>query len=578
MLFQAEALARHYAPIVSKQPPPSLTPQTDQLLRRSSNWLIIDLAQIKTEGASPFASLDNESLWECLSAIGFDGVEWKGLKGPPDAPVSLQIDRKMGTESEYASLASKALSKGMNFVGSIVGGSTGNGIDFALALKNIGSYPGLYSLIEIPEADWGLLPEVKRNSISANIPWLTLQKLAKKGYVPGLSDPYVKQSDWNATEPIRCADQNLRRWIYLRDALGHPRLNWLNPSFASERLAAGDVLQSIYRFGEPILQLDAGLPESVGETLSLLIRKLKGFSAAFCKGGVLSFSKKTADLLYDHLTPMAALHALIAEDAQMLRLTAQMLLEGNVQPKRLIHSLEPFGRAPCDWAELLSSPRKKYQYSQVEWTGEALRTRLLREDKERLAGLSAPLSWINACSSCTFEMEDLNRKREQIQELHLLLVKFFAWQPGAFSLSAADLVGASGHFNLLEPSDTLYASIPVQLQNSKSFASHLQRILRTRRDLSLERAELIDVPPVENKGLLIFRYRVLETGYPALLAVNFSKTKVSEILESSEYVRTSAIDLYTGKSIAKTHDSSFFIVNADPYTAHLILFQPKISR
>ncbi|HEX2583040.1 MAG TPA: hypothetical protein VHL30_02880 [Chlamydiales bacterium] len=576
MLFQAEELARHYAPIVSKQPPPSHSPQTDQLLRRSSNWLTIDLAELQTDGSSPLASLGNELLWEWLANIGFDGIELKGLKGSADAPVSFQIDPKRGTEIEYRELAVRAMNKGMHFIGSVVGGATGNGIDFALALKNIGSYPGLYSLIEIPEEDWELLPEVKRNSIAANIPWLTLQKLTDKGYVPQCSDPYVKKSDWNATKPIRCVDQTLRRWIYLSDAKGFPRLNWLNPTFASERLAAGDILQSIYRLGEPILQLDANLPESAQETLSLMIRKLKGYSAAFCKGGVSSFSNKMADLLYDHLTPIAALHALIAEDAEMLRLTAQMLLDENVQPKRLIHSLEPFGRAPCDWAELLASPRKKYRYLEEEWTGEALRLRLLCEDKERLQGLSTSFSWTKACSSCVLETQNIHRKRDQIQELHLLLIQFFAWQPGAFCLSAGDLVGALGPFNLVKSTDTLYASIPTQLQNPKSFVAHLQRILRVRRDISLERAELIDVPPVENKGLLIFRYRLAETGYPALLVVNFSKMKASEVLESPAYARTSAIDLYSGRSIEKTHDSSFFIANVEPYTAKLILFQPKI--
>lgn len=576
MLFQAEMIARQYAPLVSKQPPPSLLPQTDQLLRRSSNWLSIDLTDLKTKGESPLASLSSESLWDWLSAIGFDGIELKGLKGSKEAPVSLEIDPKMGSDQEYAKVATYAINKGMNFIGSIVGSTTGNGIDFALALKNVGSYPGLYSLIEIPEQDWKLLPEVKRNTLSTNIPWLSLQKLSEKGYIPQFSDPYVKTSDWNATEAIRCVDQKMRRWIYLRDAKGHPRLNWLNPTFASERLAAGDVLQSIYRYGEPILQLSADLPDSASETLSLMIRKLKGYSAAFCKGGITSYANKTSDLLYDQLTPMAALHALIAEDAEMLRLTAELFLEEKIAAKRLIHSLEPFKEASCDWAELLATPRKKYRYAQEEVTGETLRLRLLREDSEKVRGFSPSFTWTNACSSCVPQMKDLNQRRDQIQELHLLLVKFFAWQPGAFSLNAGDLLGAIKSYNLLDPSDTLYASIPIQLQNPKSFASELQKILRVRRDISLQRAELVDIPKVENKGLLIFRYRLAETGYPALLIVNFSKAKVSEVLESYEFVRASAIDLYTGLALPKAHDSSFLVVNAPAYTAQLIMLQPKI--
>jgi trehalose synthase len=575
MLFQAEAISSRYAPFVSKQPPPSKRPKTNELLQCCSNWLVIDLPNLRTKSSSTLGSLSSESLWEWVAEIGFDGVELKGLKGPADAPVSLQIDRNYGTEEEYKALASMAMNKEIFFIGSLVGNATGKGIDFALALKNVGSYPGLYSLIEVCEKDWPLLPDVRKGTISANIPWLMLQKLAEKGYIPQDADPYVKTSDWNATELIQCVDQVTRRWIYWRDGKGHPRLNWLNPTFASERLAAGDALQSIYRFGQPILQLEAGLPESAKECLTLTIRKLGGYSASFCKGGVASLAGKNSDLLYDHLTPMAALHALIAEDAEMLRFSYRLFLEFGIQPRHLIHAMEPFDRIPCDWAELLSSPRKKFRYREEELTGEALRMRLLREDKERLLGLPVSFTWMDVCLSC---LQDLNRKKEQVQELHLLLTKFFAWQPGAFALNGSDLLGATAPFNLLEPSETLYASIPTQLGNRKSFASQLKRVLTARREVSLERAELIDIPSVENKGLLLLRYRLPETGYPALLAVNFSKTKASEVLESPDYVCTSAIDLLTGKSLDKTHDSSFFIVNAESYTAQLILFQPKIFR
>ncbi len=99
-------------------------------------------------------------------------------------------------------------------------------------------------------------------------------------------------------------------------------------------------------------------------------------------------------------------------------------------------------------------------------------------------------------------------------------------------------------------------------------------MLQVRREIALERAELIDVPDVANPGLLLLRYRLVG-GSAALLAVNFSTTKASEVLESPNYAYTSAIDLYTGRSVAKAHDSSFFILNAEGYTAQLILFHPR---
>ncbi len=391
MLFQAESFSKLYAPLIAKQPPPSASPRTDDLLRRSANWLIVDLADLRTKESSLLSSLSKESLWECLSLIGFDGVELKGLK----TPISLQIDPKYGTDQDYGKLVSNAMKKEMHFIGSLVGSTTGKGIDFALALKNIGSYPGLYSLIEIPEKDWGMLPEIPRSALGANIPWLMLQKLKEKGYVPEEFEPYVKLSHWNATECIRCADGAMLRWIYLHDDKGHPKLNWLSPTFASERLAAGDAIHSIYNLCQPILQIDADIPPNARETLSLTVRKLKGYTAARCKGGIDSFTNQTSDLLYDHLTPMSAVHALIASDAEVLRLTYRLLLDAKVQPKRLIHALEPFKQAPCNFEKL---------------TEEELRTRLLRGDKDRLAGLTSSLSWITACYNC---VPDLHKKREQ---------------------------------------------------------------------------------------------------------------------------------------------------------------------
>ena len=42
----------------------------------------------------------------------------------------------------------------------IVPGHTGKGADFRLAEMNVGDYPGIYHMVEIPQQDWGLLPDV----------------------------------------------------------------------------------------------------------------------------------------------------------------------------------------------------------------------------------------------------------------------------------------------------------------------------------------------------------------------------------------------------------------------------------
>jgi hypothetical protein len=582
MLFQAEKLAKAYAPFVAKASPPPATPQTDGLLSLASNWLSIDLTTVQTDGRSALSYLSQQVFWDALAEIGIEAVELKGLKSPIDAQTSFQIDEQFGTEQEYALLANTALKKGIRLVGKSLGVVTGQGADFALALKNMGAYPELYAMVEIDPQDWDLLPEVKKNSLSSNIPWLTVQNLHKKGYVPTHFEPYLKQSAWNATGQVLGIDHKQRRWIYLRDSRGSPYLDWLNPSFGALRLAAADNLYCMLRLGQPIMQLE-DLPPNTEETLSLTIRKLGGFSAALTQGGVESLNGCT-DASYDLLTPMASLHALIAQDASALRLMYDLLLAHGIPLKRLIHALEPFGRNPNDWVELIQSPNTKHQYQGEEWTGANLRNQLLRDDLSRIKGQKqSNLAWTAVPKlyleivPCQPEKQSAN-VREGVLALHVNLAKFFAWQPGIFSLSPQDLLGAAPEqktLDLLGPnSDCLYSCAPSQLSKPYSFASQLRKILRIRKELGLAKATLLQTVATEHKEVLILRYQ-LPNQMAALLAVNFSQKPLEEMVESFAYAHTSVIDPLTGLTENKVFDSSFFTLKINPFSTKLLIFQPK---
>jgi hypothetical protein len=581
MLFQAEKIAKAYAPLVAKASPPSTTPQTDALLSFASNWFSIDLEKMHTDGRTVLAYLAQPTLWDSLAEIGIEAVELKGLKNDK-AQVAFQIDSRFGTEQEYMELANAALKKGIHIIGKPLGEVTGKGPDFALALKNTGAYPELYTMVEVDPNDWNLLPEVKERSLGTNISWIIVQKLHKMGYVPTHFESYIKESSWNATAPILGNDQKTRRWIYLRDPKGSPYLDWLNPSFGALRLAAADSLYCLLRLGQPILELEE-LPQNTQETLILTIRKLGGFSAALTNGGVESLDGCT-DVTYDHLTPMACLHALTSQDAETIRMIYNLLLEQNIQPHRLVHALEPFGRLPNDWAEFIHSPQKKHTYQKQEITGGELRKRLLREDifrlkeekKEGLSWKSVPPIYpkIILCET--------EKKNDQILALHLNLAKFFAFQPGVFSLSSEDLLGAlpgQTTIDLLgKNSDCLYSCAPNQLINPYSFASQLKKILRVRKDLNLKNGKLIETVSTEKKGLLLLRLELSKERMTALLAVNFSQEPIVETLESYLYARKTAIDPLTGLSENKSYDSSFFELKIEPLTTKILVFQPKYTQ
>ena len=580
MLYQSEELAARYSSIVAKATPPSFAPRTDEALTLSSNWLSIDLSRIDPGSQTVFASLANASFWEAIQELGVDGVEFKGLKGTNNGQTKLGIDPSWGSETEYGKLSALALGKEIHLIGSLLGASTGRGADFALALKNTPSFTGLYHLIEIDSRDWNMLPPVAPGTLSTNIPWMTLQMLHKMGYVPQDFDPYVKESNWNVTGPIEGIDQKSRRWIYLRDSDGNPCLEWLNPTFSGERLAAGDLLFSLYRLGQTFLQLGKNLPPNAKESLTLCARKLGAFTLGIESGGVKALALRRSDLTFDHLTPIAALHALIARDAEALRLTYQLLQSENVPLKSLIHAFEPFGRTPCDWAEFLQHSDKTYRYFETDLTGKALRDRLLKEDLSRLQtpDLQSLSSWSGTCQAI-LGRKDLQAKQDELLKIQLLLAKFFAWQPGAFLMSLEDLVGAlptTDSISITKVSEaTLYSPIQLQLKNPTTLASQLKLILRARSDYALERAELLDVPTPSHKSTLLLRYRLPISNLLVVLGVNFSPQKTEEILDGPDYSKTSAINLLTRLGEEKAFDSSHFTLELAPMDAKLILFQPK---
>ncbi len=568
MLSQAAEIARTFAPLVAKRPPPSPVPKTDALLQHTNNWLTIDLTRI-APAPTQLAALNQEALWQQLADIGFDGVELIPLK----STTSLSLDPRFGSFEDYRSLATLVLAKGVQLVGPLLGDTTGKGLDFALGLKNVGEYPQLYGLIEIAPEDWPLLPKQTPNVLSTNVPWLTLQTLHKKGYVPVDFDPYVKQSHWDATQAIACEDHVVRRWIFRRNASGLPKLDWINASFGAERLLVADALQSIYRLNQTVVQLDGLAPQNALVTMSLNVRKLGAFTALKTPRELSAIAACPADVCYDPFTPIAVLHALVAGSSDTLSQIYQRFLDEGIQLNRLVHALTQMSHVPCDLAALFAGG-KGFLYEDEADTDAALKQRLLKED---LSQLDAPYtrgsSWSEKCEAVA------NRIGENSLSLQVLLIRFFAWQPGVFSLSLEDLLGASTNQGLLNPggvnADVLYPSLPLQLKNSNSCASSLQEALRLRRKLKVESAELIEVVTAENSEVLLLRYQLSPSGNTALLALNVGKSQVSELIESPDYVGKAAIDASSGLALDKPVDSSLCRITLEKRSVRLIEFVPN---
>lgn len=583
MLNQAQLISKKYTLELATAPPPSLLPQPEGCLSAAAAWITIDLNAIAVpEGKTALQVVGDETYLEALKQLGIQGVQLIGLKGGSHR-ISLHIDPRMGTLADWEALTIRANKKGMALIGDSLGNATGLGADFHLALKNVSDYPGLYHLIEIDKSDWNLLPPVPQGDLVANIPWLTLQDLYKKGYVPQEFSSFVKETSWNATNKIPGDDGQVRRWIYLKQDRANPVVDWLDSSFAALRLASADALHSVYELSQQMISIDANTPLNARDTLALWARKLGAFSIQETDGNFESLENVSSDLMVDTVTRPALLHALIAEDAEVLRLTYRLFLERGLDTKRLVHMLQPFDRFACDWSLWLNSPDKKFRYYEEQMTGDALKRLLLKEDLVRLAEPRTdklPLStWAGYCIGA-LQLQDFEEQKDLVARAHLLLAFFYAMQPGAFSLSLSDLLGAlpqsKGPLNLLGPTEsTLYPSLLLQLKSARSFATGIQKILSVRQDRGLESSELIGVPQTPHRNVLVLLYRQKGTQFLQLLAINFGRKEAQETIEIPALRQTTAIDLMSGRAEAKPLDSASYLLSLPPLSGKIVLFQPK---
>lgn len=566
MLYKAGELSKKFNLEIAKAPPPLLAPQAQSCLDAASIWFTIDLQEVH---APAFTSLQKEPFWDTLGEIGVEAVHLKGLKKGGQFRTGIGIDPKWG--DDWDDLAILMQKKGMVLIGDSLGNSTGISDDFSLALKNVGDYPSIYHLVEIEKKDWKNLPQT-----AANVPWLTLQNLQKKGYVPEQFNPYVKESSWNATSQIKCVDGKVRRWIYLKENSNDPVIDWLNPSFAACRIAAADTLDSVFNIGQKIYHLDAAISQSAKETLALWTRKLGCYTVLETKNGLDEMRRSVTDLISDTLTRPALLHAMLTEDAEALKLMYRLYLQEEIETKRLVHVLQPFDEFACDWGELLLHPKKQFKYYEETLTGEALRSRLLKQDVASI-GESTPATWPKLCMNA-LGLKDFEKKREDVTDLHLLLALFYAMQPGAFSFSLSDLLGTLTHdpVQLLAPNEnTVYGSLSSQMKNTKSFAMQLRKILSVRKASGIESGMLLSVPNTNQKGLMVLIHQLRGSQTLQLLAINFSRTPVQQTFDIPHIRQTTAIDLMTGLAEKKPLESSSFRLDLSALSGKVILFQPK---
>jgi trehalose synthase len=517
-------------------------------------------------------------------------------------------------------------------------------------------YPGIYHMVEIRPQDWRLLPEVPAGRDSVNLSAGAVAQLEKAGYIVGrlqrviFYEPGVKETNWSATRPVRGPDKAERRWVYLhyfKD--GQPSINWLDPSCAGIRLVIGDALHSLGDLGSGGLRLDANgflgvekgtadrpawseghpLSGAANQLIASMVRKVGGFTFQELNltiDDIKSSAETGADLSYDFITRPAYHHALLTGDTEFLRLMLNESLQLGVDPAALVHGLQNHDELTYELVHLWTLHRHDiYRFRDADVTGDQLHDIIRTELAAALVGEDRPYNMLFttngiACTTATVAAaalgyRDLERLTgpdiARIQQAHLLLAMYNAWQPGVFALSGWDLSGTltldpgkiaplladgdtrwinRGAHDLMDfaPGTTrsaagiprgrsLYGSICDQLQREDSFASRLRDILSIREKYGIATARQLDVPEVPARSLLVMVHQLSEGAFQ-VTALNFGNEPVAGSVRSEMLPPGGIVtDMSSGERIGNIDNLGAFGVALGAYQGTALKVSPAGS-
>ena len=473
-------------------------PEPSQFVQKASVWLLYYPGSVITKPNQSVLGLwGDPQFWDALQNIGIQAIHTNpiqragGIQGTNFTPtidgwfdrIGLDIDPQFGTEDEYKNMVKVAGQHGAIVGSDLVPLHTGMGADFLLAERNYKDYPGMYTMVEIPQELWGLLPQVTDPSGTALLPVPAAQQLKQMGYIPGTihsadADPQAQNwSGWNATAPVVGVDGKTRRWVYLHVFKpAQPTLNWLDPSQAAQRSQYGDAAKHIVDRGTTFLRLDAvpftaidpDTTDTMAQTylqplsvdnandLAYMARKLGGFTYQELYTPLEQlklYSEHGPDLAYDFFTRAQAIHPLITGDAFPLRMAHSILLQQGVQAGTLVHDLQNHDEITYQLIDLGS--RQNIQFDGQTYNGAQLKDQILQQMRSSVGaapynklyrpqqdGIATTYAGFIAAA---LKIDPYHATPDQvnlIKRAHLLVAQANAMQPGVFALSAWDLVGA----------------------------------------------------------------------------------------------------------------------------------------
>jgi trehalose synthase len=368
---------------------------------------------------------------------------------------------------------------------------------------------------------------------------------------------------------------------------------------------------------------------AANQLIASMVRKVGGFTFQELNltiDDIKSSSQTGADLSYDFITRPAYHHALLTGDTEFLRLMLNESLQLGVDPASLVHGLQNHDELTYELVHFWTLHRNdRYRFRGAEVTGDQMHDTIRTELAGALIGEDRPYNMLFttngiACTTATVaaaalgyrDLEALNEHDiARIQQAHLLLAMYNAWQPGVFALSGWDLCGTltldpakvaplladgdtrwinRGAHDLLDfaPGATrsaagiprgrsLYGSLCDQLRRHDSFASRLRDILTVRAASGIATARQLDVPEVPARSLLVMVHQ-LPHGTFQVTALNFGNEPVAGSVRSEVLPPGAAVtDISNGEQIADIDNLGAFGIALGGYQGMALKVSPAGS-
>ena len=369
-----------------------------------------------------------------------------------------------------------------------------------------------------------------------------------------------------------------------------------------------------------------GHPLSVTSTntMAWFLRKLGGWSFQELNltiDDIEQFSEYGADLSYDFITRPAYNHALLTGDASLLKLTLNMMIKYGIKPIGLIHALQNHDEITYELVHFERHGDDLFDFKGGKVSGSKIRQLVINQMKESILTVKTPFIKFSGNGMCTtfaglcataLGIRDIYNMTDSqvgmVTKGHLLMAMYNAMQPGVFACSGWDLMGAlplkeeqikellaDGDFRWvnrgaldimdlnkeskvspsgLPKAQTLYDSIPEQLNDPNSFVSKLKHMLKIREEYKIYKAELIELPTVTEDSVVAMLHELPGDLGKQLTILNFSPEKVNEAVTFKSIKNSSAIGLINAHKVVENISSSGKLnIQLDGFEGRILLLK-----